>query len=84
MQAGISRYDTSIGGLGGCPFAPGAAGNVATEDVVFMLQEMGIETGINLKSLLSCVEIVKPLTNRKLTGHFHKIADPGSTIDINI
>lgn len=73
LQSGVSRFDTSIGGLGGCPFAPGAAGNVATEDVVFMLHEMGIETGINLPSLLSCVEIVKPLTNRELTGHFHKV-----------
>lgn len=73
LQTGVTRFDTSIGGLGGCPFAPGAAGNVATEDVVFMLHEMGIETGIDLSSLLSCVELVKPLTNRELTGHFHKV-----------
>ncbi|MDN4075946.1 hydroxymethylglutaryl-CoA lyase [Fictibacillus terranigra] len=73
LQTGVTRFDTSIGGLGGCPFAPGAAGNVATEDVVFMLHEMGIDTGIDLSSLLSCVEIVKPLTSRELTGHFHKI-----------
>jgi hydroxymethylglutaryl-CoA lyase len=76
LQAGVSRFDTSIGGLGGCPFAPGAAGNIATEDVVFMLKEMGIETGIDIKSLLSCVELVKPLTSRELTGHFHKIIEP--------
>jgi hydroxymethylglutaryl-CoA lyase len=73
LQAGITRFDTSIGGLGGCPFAPGAAGNVATEDVVFMLHEMGIETGIDLPALLSCVELVRPLTNRELTGHYHKV-----------
>jgi hydroxymethylglutaryl-CoA lyase len=73
LQADVTRFDTSIGGLGGCPFAPGAAGNVATEDVVFMLNEMGIETGIDLSSLLACVEMVKPLTNRELTGHFHKV-----------
>jgi hydroxymethylglutaryl-CoA lyase len=73
LQAGVTRFDTSIGGLGGCPFAPGAAGNVATEDVVFMLHEIGIETGLDLPSLLSCVEMVKPLTNRELTGHFHKV-----------
>lgn len=73
LQADVTRFDTSIGGLGGCPFAPGAAGNVATEDVVFMLNEMGIETGIELSSLLACVEMVKPLTNRELTGHFHKV-----------
>ncbi|OLN23043.1 hydroxymethylglutaryl-CoA lyase [Domibacillus antri] len=73
LQAGVTRFDTSIGGLGGCPFAPGAAGNVATEDVVFMLHEMGIETGIDLQALLTCVELVKPLTDRELTGHFHKV-----------
>lgn len=72
LQAGVARFDASIGGLGGCPFAPGAAGNVATEDVVFMLHEMGIETGIDLPSLLSCVELVKSLTTRELTGHFHR------------
>lgn len=73
LQTGVTRFDTSIGGLGGCPFALGAAGNIATEDVVFMLHEMGIETGIDLPSLLSCVELVRPLTNRELTGHYHKV-----------
>ncbi|MGG3467909.1 hydroxymethylglutaryl-CoA lyase [Neobacillus pocheonensis] len=73
LQAGVCRFDASIGGLGGCPFAPGAAGNAATEDIVFMMHEMGIETGIDLQQLLACVELVKPFTNRDLTGHFHKI-----------
>jgi hydroxymethylglutaryl-CoA lyase len=48
LQAGVSRFDSSAGGLGGCPFAKGATGNVATEDVVFMLHEMGIETNIDM------------------------------------
>lgn len=52
LDAGIRTFDASIGGLGGCPFAPGAAGNVATEDLVYMLSEMGIETGIDLERLL--------------------------------
>ena len=75
MQAGIHRFDTSVGGLGGCPFAPGAAGNVATEDVVLMLHEMGISTNIDLQSLLSVVEKVKTFTERELTGHLHKIKE---------
>jgi hydroxymethylglutaryl-CoA lyase len=74
LEEGITRFDTSIGGLGGCPFAPGAAGNVATEDVVFMLHEMGIETGVDLQSLQSCVDLIKPYTIRDLTGHFHKVS----------
>lgn len=73
LQAGICAFDTSIGGLGGCPFAPGAAGNDATEDLVFVLHEMGIETGIDLDKLLQCVEIIKEMTDRSLTGHLHKV-----------
>ncbi|PFO05040.1 hydroxymethylglutaryl-CoA lyase [Bacillus sp. AFS076308] len=75
LEAGVTRFDASIGGLGGCPFAPGAAGNAATEDIVFMLHEMGIETGIDLNQLLACVELVKPLTNRNLTGHLNKVEE---------
>jgi len=52
LRSGISTIDSSIGGLGGCPYAPGAGGNVATEDVVYMLQGMGIETGISLPQLV--------------------------------
>ena len=53
LQAGIDRYDTSAGGLGGCPYAPGAAGNLATEDLLFTLDKMGIATGINSQALLA-------------------------------
>lgn len=60
LQAGIHRFDASAGGLGGCPFAPGATGNVATEDVVNMLHRMGIETGIDLDSLCEAVELIEP------------------------
>ncbi len=56
MQAGIIRYDASLAGLGGCPFAPGASGNVSTEDVLHMLHEMGIETGIDLGKILALAE----------------------------
>lgn len=73
LEAGISAFDTSIGGLGGCPFAPGAIGNDSTEDLVFMLHEMGIETGIDLAKLLQCVELVKGMTEKELTGHINKI-----------
>ncbi len=51
LRQGIRRYDAALGGIGGCPFAPGAAGNIATEDIAFMLQLMGIETGIDLDKL---------------------------------
>ncbi|SMP48598.1 hydroxymethylglutaryl-CoA lyase [Anoxynatronum buryatiense] len=53
MQAGITHFDSSLGGLGGCPFVPGAAGNVASEDVIHMLDEMNISTGIDLVQIIS-------------------------------
>lgn len=58
LQAGIDRFDTSAGGLGGCPFAPGATGNVATEDVVNMLDSLGIETGIDVNKICRAVETI--------------------------
>ncbi|MDN7241171.1 hydroxymethylglutaryl-CoA lyase [Planococcus sp. N028] len=60
LQAGVSRFDSSAGGLGGCPFAPGATGNVATEDVVNMLHRMGIETGIDIDRLCEAIAKIEP------------------------
>jgi hydroxymethylglutaryl-CoA lyase len=75
LQAGVTRFDASIGGLGGCPFAPGAAGNVATEDVVFMMNELGIETGIDLESLQSCLGLIRKISNRDLMSHYNMILE---------
>lgn len=58
LAEGITTFDASLGGLGGCPFAPGASGNIVTEDLVFMLEAMGINTGINLDKLLKVREII--------------------------
>ncbi|RNF40549.1 hydroxymethylglutaryl-CoA lyase [Planococcus salinus] len=60
LQAGVNRFDASAGGLGGCPFAPGATGNVATEDVVNMLHRMNIDTGIDVDALCKAVEAIEP------------------------
>ncbi|HET9427364.1 MAG TPA: hydroxymethylglutaryl-CoA lyase [Allosphingosinicella sp.] len=59
LEMDIDTIDSSLGGLGGCPFAPGASGNIVTEDLVFMLQAMGIETGIDLEKLLQVRNILK-------------------------
>ena len=64
LQAGITEFDASLGGIGGCPFVPGATGNISTEDLVHMLHEMGVATGINLDKLLALGE---PL--RTAVGH---------------
>lgn len=68
LCAGIRRFDSSIGGLGGCPFTPGAAGNVATEDLVLMLHQCGFETGIDAKKLLPAIDVAARLTERQLGG----------------
>jgi hydroxymethylglutaryl-CoA lyase len=70
LQAGIDRFDTSAGGLGGCPFAKGATGNVATEDVVFMLHQMGIETGIELEQLIKAVDLIRPHISRPIESKY--------------
>jgi hydroxymethylglutaryl-CoA lyase len=62
LESDIRRFDASIGGLGGCPFAPGASGNVATEDVVMLLQQMGFATGIDLDALLRASDLAEELT----------------------
>lgn len=68
MQAGATQFDGSIGGLGGCPYAPGASGNVATEDMVAMLHAMGIETGIDLQALLDAAWLAEEIVGRPLEG----------------
>jgi hydroxymethylglutaryl-CoA lyase len=69
LESGIRKFDASIGGLGGCPFAPGATGNVATEDVVLMLSQMGFETGIDLRMLIEAVDLANELTGNCDGGH---------------
>ena len=68
LEEGISKFDSSIGGLGGCPFAPGASGNLATEDLVGMLYMMNLETGIDLDLLHKSRELASELTALKLQG----------------
>jgi len=65
LEMGVWQYDTSIAGLGGCPYAKGATGNVATEDVVFMLHGMGIETGIDLDKLVDAGKYISDFLGRK-------------------
>lgn len=73
IEAGIHRFDTSAGGLGGCPFAKGATGNVATEDVLFMLQEMGYPTGISLEGVLKSVKHVAPYMSRPFDSKLYNL-----------
>ncbi len=65
---GVRKFDSSIGGLGGCPFAPGASGNVATEDLVYMLEEAGFDTGIDIEKLRNAVDVAEKATGQQLGG----------------
>ena len=69
LQAGVDSFESSFGELGGCPVPPGATGNVATEDVVSMLHESGVETGVDLAALLSCARAVREQLGRPLGSH---------------
>ncbi|MCR8980334.1 hydroxymethylglutaryl-CoA lyase [Brevibacillus laterosporus] len=66
LQHGITTFDSSIGGLGGCPYAPGAAGNISTEDVVYLLHGMGYETGIQLDKLVEAGQFIQRILGREL------------------
>ena len=62
LESGVRRFDASLAGLGGCPFAPGASGNVATEDVIMMLEQMGVATGVDLDLLIAASDLAEELT----------------------
>ncbi len=72
MQVGITWFDSSFGGLGGCPFVPGAAGNVVTEDVLHMLYEMGICTGIDIDNSIEIAKMMRDLVGHDLPGYILK------------
>jgi hydroxymethylglutaryl-CoA lyase len=69
LEAGVDSFESSFGELGGCPVPAGATGNIATEDLVSMLREMGIATGIDLEKLLACARAVRDVLGRPLGSH---------------
>jgi hydroxymethylglutaryl-CoA lyase/(R)-citramalyl-CoA lyase len=72
LEAGATVLDSSVGGLGGCPFAPRATGNVATEDLVYLLHGEGIETGVDLEALIAVAEWLEELLGRRLEGQVYR------------
>jgi hydroxymethylglutaryl-CoA lyase len=72
LESGVTRFDASLAGIGGCPHAPGASGNAATEDVTYMLESMGVDTGINLDRLLALrAKVAGWLEGETLHGALH-------------
>jgi hydroxymethylglutaryl-CoA lyase len=74
LESGISIFDASVGGMGGCPYAPGASGNLATEDLVYMLNGLGIKCGIDLDKLVKVGELAQSMVRRKLPGRYLQAA----------
>ena len=72
VEAGATLFDASIGGLGGCPFAPRATGNIATEDLVYLLDGLGVETGVDLGALIAVAEWLAGVLGRELPGQLYK------------
>jgi isopropylmalate/homocitrate/citramalate synthase len=72
LEAGVSALDASVGGLGGCPFAPNATGNVATEDLVYLLEGEGVETGVDLEALIAVSQWLEELLGRRLDGYVYR------------
>jgi isopropylmalate/homocitrate/citramalate synthase len=78
LEMGIATFDASSGGLGGCPYAPGASGNMATEDLVYLLDGMGIETGVDLKRLVAASTIIAPYLDHPLPGKYLQACTRGT------
>jgi hydroxymethylglutaryl-CoA lyase len=72
LAEGVTRYDSSIGGLGGCPFAAGATGNICTEDLVYLLEESGYQTGVDLEKLIAVAQKTEAVIGRELPGQVMK------------
>jgi len=80
LEAGVVRFDGSLGGLGGCPFAPGATGNICTEDLVHMLESMGYQTGVDLDKLLVAARRLPKIVGHDLPG---QVAKAGKITDLH-
>ncbi len=79
-QSGITRFDGSLGGLGGCPYAPGASGNISSEDAIYMLDAMGYETGIDVSRLIDLARELPLIVGHPVPG---QVAKAGSTCDLH-
>jgi hydroxymethylglutaryl-CoA lyase len=72
VQAGVTQLDSSVGGLGGCPFAPGASGNIATEELVYMLEESGVRTGLELEAVLAAARVTEQAIGHELPSSLYR------------
>jgi hydroxymethylglutaryl-CoA lyase len=81
LQLGVTNFDASVGGLGGCPYAPGASGNIATEELVHMVEDMGISTGIDLEALIEAAALAERLVGRTLPSQVLRAGPRTRTVE---
>ena len=77
LEHGVDRFDTSLGGMGGCPFIPGAAGNIATEDTLHLLAAAGIESGIDMTAVAACTRRLEEHFRTRFPGRMHRVLVSG-------
>jgi hydroxymethylglutaryl-CoA lyase len=70
--SGVTKFDSSIGGLGGCPFAPGASGNIATEDLAYWAEDSGVSTGLDVDAAVDAAGLVRRIVGHELTSSLHR------------
>jgi hydroxymethylglutaryl-CoA lyase len=75
VTAGVTRLDASVGGLGGCPFAPGAKGNIATEDLVYLLRDSGIHVDVDLEAAIAAARVAERLVGHELPSSLLRAGD---------
>ena len=73
LECGVNHFDTALAGMGGCPFVRGAAGNIATEDTVHLLESMGIVTGVDIKKVSNCSNQLEKYLNKRFPGKMHRL-----------
>ena len=73
LECGVTRFDTSLAGMGGCPFVPGAAGNIATEDTAYLLRELGIETGVDIDTVAEAAQRIEAFLGASFPGKLHQL-----------
>lgn len=75
LECGVQRFDTALAGMGGCPFIPGATGNIATEDTAYLLGQLGIETGVDVEAVAACSRRMEAFLKKSFPGKWHRLLD---------
>lgn len=80
LECGIARFDTALAGMGGCPFIPGATGNIATEDTVYLLQSLGLETGVDYRQVAAVSQEMESFLDKQFPGKIHRLLARGNDV----